>query len=81
MVDPSITDNIEISGIITAALIAIMSTTIIAENVEARFCVTPTSPIGQVADKLIKLQQGMLLLKPNNQTIKQGIANVNPVKR
>ena len=70
------TDNIEISGIITAALIAIMSTTIIAENVEARFCVTPTSPIGQVADKLIKLQQGMLLLKPNNQTINQGIANL-----
>ena len=53
-----------------------ISTTVIAERVEARFCATPNSPIGQVADKLIKLQQGMLLLQPNNQTIKQGIANL-----
>ena len=69
-------NNNEISVIITAALITMISTTVIAERVEARFCATPNSPIGQVADKLIKLQQGMLLLQPNNQTIKQGIANL-----
>jgi len=56
-----------------------ISTTIIVERVEARFCATPNSPIGQVADKLIKLQQGMLLLQPNNQTIKQGIANLTNI--
>jgi hypothetical protein len=73
------TNNKEIGVIITAALIVMISTTIIAENVEARFCATPNSPIGQVADKLIKLQQGMLLLQPNNQTIKHGIANLTSI--
>jgi len=70
------TTNKEIGVITAAALITMISTTIIAENVEARFCATPNSQMGQVADKLIKLQQGMLLLQPNNQTIKQGIANL-----
>ncbi len=70
------TNNKEIAVIIAAALITMIPTTFIVESVDARFCVTSNSPIGQVADKLIKLQQGMLLLQPNNQTIRQGIANL-----
>jgi hypothetical protein len=57
LVNPSMTNNKEIGVILTAALIAMISTTIIAVSVEARFCATPNSPMGQVAEQLIKLQQ------------------------
>jgi hypothetical protein len=79
-----ITDKtVTILAFIVMGLVLLMIGTVV--SAEARFCVSPESPVGQAFDKLIKMGKMELLLQPNNQTMKEATANltkamVNPVK-
>lgn len=65
--------------IIAATILAVAILMIGVANAQARFCAPANSPLGQVTDKLLKLGKMQILLQPNNQTIKQTVANLTNI--